>query len=465
MSQLLRTKHFDVVVIGGGSAGVAAAIAAKKSGANVLLVEAGPGLGGELVSGLPIDGCLNQRGEWIIGGVGRELLDRCYEAGGSIGPVFDWRLIWAVCLDPEMFKLVIVETIAQYKIPVLLYTFAEDVVVEKDTVKGVVVVNKNGRTLLTADVFIDCSGDGDIAVLAGGEHLVGSQGGEIQPVTLVFRMSNVDGLEYLRFVRDNPEQFILGESTAIDKSAAECAQELYAAGYPFAGLNAKPGLMLGDAIERGEMFPCTSVYVWPTSMERREVGLNTTRIADLDATDTQRLSEALATLTDQVLTCKRYMTKNVPGFQDAHLSGVAPRIGIRETRRILGEAILGDEAVISGEKTTDGVAKGGHHVDIHGAGTAQKRIPIDGGKSYDIPYGCLIPRHMSNVLMAGRCISSTRAANGSVRVMGQCMATGHAAGAAAAMASQRGWTDVRQVPVQELRQLLREQGAVLEGTH
>jgi hypothetical protein len=464
MSQTLKTRHYDVVVVGGGSAGISAAISARKNGANVLLVEAGPSLGGELISGLPIDGCLNQRGEWIVGGVARELFDHLDAAGGYIGPVFDWRLIWGVCLDPEMFKLVIVESIARYQIPVLLYTFAEDVVTNNGHLKGIVVVNKNGRTLITADQFIDCSGDGDVAVLAGGEYLHGSESGEFQPVTLVFRMTNVDYMGYLTYVRDNPDQFILAESSVIDKTPAECALELYKAGYPFAGLKADSDL-LGTAIASGEMFPCTSVYVWPTSVQRKEVGLNTTRIANLDATNTENLSMALSTLTEQVVQALKFLQNHVPGFENSFLSGVAPRIGIRETRRVLGEKVLQTEDVAAGEKHADGIAKGGHHIDIHGGGTAQQRIPVEDGRSYDIPYGTLIPRHLKNVLLAGRCISSTRAANGSVRVMGQCMATGEAAGLAAAMCVQNGWQDVRDVPVDELRQRLKAQGAVIDGTH
>lgn len=464
MAQQLRTRHFDVIVIGGGSAGVAAALSAKKNGANVLLVEAGPTVGGELVSGLPIDGCLNVRGEWIVGGLARELFDACAAAEGYIGPVFDWRLMWGVCLDPEVFKLVIVETLARYRVSMLLYTFVEDVVVEGGQVKGVVVVNKNGRTLLTAHTFIDCSGDGDVAVLAGADFEKGSQKGEFQPVTLVFRMGNVDGQAYLEFVRDNPEEFILADHPFINKTKAECALELYKTGYPFAGLSAD-GQLLGGAINRDEMYPCTSVYAWPTSMARREVGLNTTRLADLDATDTERLSAALSTLTDQVLTCVRFVKRHVPGFEAAHLSGVAPRIGIRETRRIVGEYVLTAEDVLEGEKREDGIAKGGHHVDVHGSGTYQKRQPVKDGQSYDIPYGCLVPRKLQNVLLAGRCLSSTREANGSARVMGQCMATGEAAGMAAAICVARGWPDVRQVPVPELRQRLKTQGAIIDGTY
>lgn len=463
MAQSIQTRHYDVIVVGGGAAGVAAAIAAAKNGANTLLVEAGPSVGGELLSGLPIDGCLNGQGEWIVGGVAADLFDHTRSLDGYVGHIFDWRLIWGVCLDPEVMKLVVVEALARNKVKTLLYSFVEDVVLDGSRVVGVVVVNKSQKTLFTADFIIDCSGDGDVSVLAGAPYEKGSPQGEFQPVTLVFRMSGVDYQALLEFVRDHPEEFILGESPVHQKTPAECAYEIYKSGYPFAGLNAK-GPMLSAAIASGEMFPCTAVYMWPTSIARREIGFNTTRIADIDATDTMTLSESLSTLVEQVRTAMTFAKRKIPGFSQATLSGVAPRIGIRETRRIMGEYVLTADDVVTGRKFPDGIAKGGHHVDIHGSGTAQKRIPVQNGVSYDIPYGCLVPKNLSNVLVAGRCLSSTREANGSARVMGQCMATGEAAGTAAAMCVEMGWRDVRQVDVPELRKALKAQGAILDGT-
>jgi hypothetical protein len=464
MAQPLNTRHYDVVVIGGGAAGVAAAVAAAKSGAATLLVEAGPLLGGDLVSGLPIDGCLNARGEWIIGGVSREFFAACEALGGYIGPVCDWRLMYGVCLDPEAMKLAVIDVVARHNVTLLLYTFAEDVVVEDGRVTGVIVVNKNGRTLLTAGTFVDCTGDGDIALKAGAPSEKGGKHGAFQPVSLIFRLAGVDTQLFLEFVRDNPDQFMLGENPVFNKTRAEAAVEVYRAGYPMAALTAE-GSILRDAIASGEMFATMGVYMWPTSLQRRELAFNTTRVADLDATDTEALSASLATLAGQARIAMRFVKRHVPGLEDASLSGVAPRIGIRETRRIVGEYVLTAGDVREGRKFDDGVAKGGHHIDIHGSGTYQKRTPVKDGRSYDIPYGCLVPRTLSNVLVAGRCLSSTREANGSARTMAQCMATGEAAGTAAAMCVECGWEDVRQVPVQDLRRALKAQGAVVDGTN
>lgn len=463
MSQRIASEQFDVVVVGAGAGGLSAAIAASKNGMKTALLDSSPFAGGELVSGLPVDGCLNSRGEWIVGGVPRELFESLDRLGGYVGPVFDWRTMWGVCVDPELFKLAILETLGRHQIALRLYTTVEDVVMEGNRVVGVMASSKGKRALYNANVILDCSGDADVAVLAGAPTVMGGEDGALQPVSLVLRLGNVDYEGYLNFVRRNPDQFLLGENPIIGKTKEECAQAAYESGQPFVALSAN-GSLLGEAIEDGEMYPCTAIFVWPTAPNRQEVAINSTRLAGVDATDTKALSEALITLGSQVLQCERFCREKVPGFERATLTGVASRVGVRETRRIVGEYVLSTDDVIDGKKSLDGIAKGGHHVDVHGSGKDQMRIPITDGRSYDIPYGCLIPEKTTNVLVAGRAISSSREANGSARVMGQCMATGQAAGTAAALMVRDSIQDARNVSITELREVLKEQGAVLDGT-
>ena len=464
-------READVVVLGAGAAGVAAAISAARRGARTLLVEAGALPGGELISGMAIDGALNGHGEWVLGGVGREILAECERLGGYVGPLNDFRLIWYVCIDPEIMKLAIIRCLAAAGVELLLHTVATDVSVDGRQVRALGLLNKSGRTTVHAPLFIDCSGDAELVRSAGGEVLKGGSDGEFQPVSMMFRMAGVDTPRLLAFLREHPQHFALGESAAIraqrtDRQLAEAAS---AQGQPTVFLKGD-GPLLQAAIGRGDLYPTALIMIQPTSTARREVCLNTTRVGGIDATDTARLSGTLGTLADQVRQCAAFMNRFVPGFEAAAVSGIAGRIGVRETRRIVGLAELTQDDVLTARKRDDGIGKGSHHVDIHQSGTGQVRIPVADGGSYDIPWGCQLPLAIDNVAVAGRSLSSDRGANGSARVMGPCMAMGQAAGTAAAMLLERadgsgtGGPSFASLAVQALRARLRDDGAVLDGT-
>lgn len=464
MAEKLAASHHDVVVVGGGAAGIAAAIAARRNGLDTVLIEAGTYFGGELVSGLPIDGCLNGRGEWIVGGPARELFDAVERAGGFAQPLCDFRQIWAVCVDPEMLKITVIQALHDAGVSPRLYLTSDDVVVRGNRIEGVLAVGKGRRYLITGDTYIDCTGDGQLAVSAGAPFEFGGRRGELQPVSLTYRLANVDYRQYLEWVATNPDDFLLAENEALGYSSkAEAAAAAVATGMPFVALGAE-GTILGEAIDTGTMYPCTALYMWPTAPARREVGLNTTRLSGVDGTSPESLSASLSTLVAQITSCIDFCRAKVPGFADSYLAGISPRVGVRETRRVIGDYVLTEDDVVTGRKSERGVAKGGHHVDLHGEGTAQVRRAVEGGKSYDIPYEALIPKRLKNVLLAGRCLSSTREANGSARVMGTCMATGQAAGTAAALQIEGDLEDVRDVDIVALRTRLKEQGAVLDGT-
>lgn len=459
-------SHHDVVVIGAGAAGIAAATAAARNGADTLLIDAGPEAGGELLSGIPIDGCLNTRGEWIVGGFLRELLDECARLGGYVGHMFDFRSIWVVCCDPEIMRLAVANRLRAAGVKTMFNSFVDEVVTEAGRVAGVMVLGRSGRRLITANSFIDCSGDGDVAVGAGAEFIQGDGAGVFQPVTMVFRMAGVDTGRLLDFVRNNPENLALKENPWITQTREECLAGLLAQNQPKVFLRAQ-GPLLSQAIASGELYPTALLAVTPVSVARREVSLNTTRVANVDATDTGALSATMPALIDQVWNCQAFLKNRVPGFEEAVFAGTAPRIGIRETRRIMGREVLTGEDVLAARKRDDGIGKGGHHVDIHGAGTDQLRRPIADGGSYDIPFGCLLPKGIDNLGIAGRCLSADRPAHGSARVMGTCIAMGQAVGTAAAMANDGNRRDgaLAEVPLPALRARLAEQGAILDGTH
>ncbi len=467
MSQAMTYEKWDVLVVGGGASGIGAALAAAHNGARVLMVDAGPMVGGELVSrGIPVDGCLSSRGEWVVGGVCRELFDECDRLGGYIGPINDYRSLHVVAVDPEIMKVAVINLLHKAGVALRLYSYADDVVMEAGRVCGVVVVSKGRRSLVEASVVIDASGDGELAVAAGAPWEKGDPAlGELQPVSLLFRMVGVDSEILLRFARDNPENFGFSEYEGIGLTPAEAAAALYRQGLPKLFMVAD-GPVMRDAMAAGELHRSSMIGITPTSIARREVSLNTARVGHLDATDTQRLSAAWPELARQVWDCAAFLKRRVPGFENSAFAGVAPRIGIRETRRITGDYVLSDSDVAEGRKRDDGIAKGAHEIDVHLAGTGHYRRAIANGGSYDIPYAALLPRGIANMFAVGRCLSSTRIALSSARVMGTCIAMGQAAGTAAAMAARANeWDgDLRSIPVARLRDVLREQGAVLEGT-
>lgn len=460
-----KSQNTDVLVVGGGSAGIAAATSAARNGAQTVLVEAGPMLGGELNSGIPVDGCMSARGDWTVGGFARDFFDACERYDGYIGPVCDFRALNVICIDPEASKLAAIELVYGAGVQVLMYTFADQVVVDPSGyIEGVIVRNKRGRTLIRAATVIDATGDGDIAVGAGCETMVGDPVDKsLQPITLVFRMAGVDSAKVLEFIRAEPENQSLLEypGFAPDKHAA--VEGLVAQGLPKVFF-VPEGPLLRKAIKEERMYPTSLIALTPNSLARREVSVNTTRIAAVNATDTNKLSSVFESLHRQVEMCAQFLQTSVPGMEDAVISALAPRIGIRETRRVVGDYVLTGDDVLSGRKFEDGVAKGCHELDIHGSETGHRRENIRDGGSYDIPFGCLVPKGTKNLMVAGRCLSADREAHSTARVMGSCMGMGQAAGTAAAMAREMNdYDDIRAIDVEALRARLKEQGAVLDG--
>lgn len=467
MAQRLSQETYDVVVVGGGCAGVAAAISAAKNGSRTLLLDAGSNVGGELITGLPVDGALNARGEWIVGGVLKEVLDEHERLGGYIGPVKDWRLIWYICVDPEIMKIAVMNVLRRNNVDVRLYSFVEDVVVNRGEITGVVFVNKQRRTLVSAKVFIDCSGDGDVASLAGAETMVSNTEGEYQPLTMLFRIGGVNIPKLLDFCVEAPENLAVGESEFMGSELTdrECAERLREQGQAAVFIKGD-GPLIQQGIKDGKIEPTALIGIIPVSNIRKEVSVNTTRIANIDATDTTALSRAINGLLDQVWMTTSFMKSSIPGFEESYFAGLAHRVGIRETKRVVGDYILSRDDVLEARKREDGIGKGSHHIDIHQDGIKQVRIPVKHGGSYDMPYDMLVVKGLKNVYVAGRCMSADREAHGSARVMGPCMAQGEAAGLGASMSlylNDPG--DIRGVPVAKLRDGLLKQKAILDGTH
>ena len=410
----------EVVVVGGGPGGLCAAVAAAEEGADTLLIERYGFLGGMATAGL-VNPFMpwHAGGQPIIRGLFERITERLEEYGGWGGP----RRPSA--FDDELFKFVAEDLCEEAGVRLQLHTMLAGVEASDRQVRRIATLSKSGLRGVGGDIFIDGTGDGDLAAWAGAEVEIGrEEDRHCQPMTLCFRMMNVD----------------------IDRMPSR--EEINA--------------IYDAAKERGEIDnPRENVLLFYTTHDR-EVHFNTTRVVMHDATSAEELTEAELIARRQVRQMVRFLCEEVSGFEDAWLEQMAPQIGIRESRRVLGDHLLTVDEVLGAAKFDDGIARGSYDVDIHnpaGTGTVIKRLPP--GEAYDIPYRCLTPLGFDNLLIAARCISSDHGAHSSLRVMPIVMAIGEAAGCAAEMALEG--NDTRAVDIGELREKLVARGASIYG--
>ncbi len=444
----------EVLVVGGGPSGLGAALGAAAGGADVVLVERYGFLGGNATAALvmPLMSFHNEirqavggdttrlmptdhgEGEPVVGGVLWTLLDRLVRRHGAIPPSPETG--YTVPFDPEQFKQTAYELLVGAGVRLLLHSFASDLIALPDGARGVF-ETKSGPVVLDADVVVDCTGDGDLAAAAGAPYEIGRPGdGLTQPMTLMFRVGNFDHETFNGYARSNPGQW-RGVHGLWD--------------------------LVRTATEAGELdLPREDILFFATP-HPDEVSVNSTRVSGALGISVWDLSRAELVAHRQMDQIARFLHDRVPGFADSYVIQSGVQVGVRETRRILGEYVLTGEDVLAAREFEDAIARGAYPVDIHnpaGKGTELRRVPR--GKSYEIPLRCLLPRGVERLLVAGRCISGDHVAHSSYRVMPICMATGQAAGVCAAVAARSGKSP-RDVPAQQVQRVLRAQGANLRG--
>ena len=408
-----------MLVAGGGPAGLAAAVAAARSRARVLLVERYGFLGGMATAGLvnPFMG-FHVRGEPIIGGVLAEVIERLQAAGG-------WGSARTpLAFDAEAFKFVADDMCREAGVKLLLHSWVGQPTVQRGRIESVTVENKSGAQRLSAAVYVDATGDADLAARAGAPCEVGrGRDGLTQPMTLCFRMAGVD-------IPRLPPRDEINRLYDRARAAGEIA-------------NPRENVLFF-------FVPAPGV-----------VHFNTTRVVGRSGVDAQDLTAAELEARDQVRQMVAFLKSRVAGFERAYLQAMAPQIGVRESRRIVGEYVVTGEDILAARKFEDAVARGNYPIDIHnpaGGGTVIQSLPA--GESYDLPYRCLVPRRIENLLVAGRSVSATHEAQASLRIMPICMALGQAAGVAAALCARKGIAP-RDLAYAGLRRALLRQGANL----
>jgi len=480
MSIKMVTEEFpvlmerDVVVVGGGTAGAIAAIAAARNGAKTLIIEATGALGGALVNqGVEIlhtfrvsygigkretegiHGEIDFETEQVVRGIPQEIVNRLIDKGGAEGKKDDVPYRRAV--DPEIYKLLMDEMCEEAGVEVLFQTYFVNAIKERDTVKGVTFVNKSGKGAVLAKIVIDASGDADVATSAGAEDMKGRNfpGHENLPMagSLIFYVGgadsqkgrefkkNTDMLEFLHKAVENGDYTIPKESENFGR---------WNMGYP---------------VLRG-------------GQKRKEVVLiNQDMVYQTDATNAEQLSKAWVYARKRVYETLNFLRKSVPGYENSYVISMCPYIGMRDSRNIVGDYVLSENDFNESRSFPDAIGRSGRAMNVHFVAGWPKRMKNmkefpygehGGGsptwtetkKPYDIPYRALLPKGLENIFVVGKTISAKGLMQGSIRGMPQCMVGGQAAGTAAAIAIKDS-VSPRQVDIKKLQEVLKEQGADL----
>ncbi|MBQ8163653.1 MAG: FAD-dependent oxidoreductase [Clostridia bacterium] len=415
--QNIKKGDYDVIVVGSGPAGIAAATMSGRMGAKTLIIDACGSVGGIATVGMM---------SHFTGTADSKFLREVYKRAAEKN-VFAPNEI-TVNIHHEMLKITYYEMLEEAGVDILLYTLVTDTIMNGNAVKGVVVQNKSGTGAYFAKVVIDASGDGDVAYYAGAEFTLGRESDhKMQPATLMFQVGGVD-MERAVF----PPSF----ETTIETEKGEL-QSLAREHLPH---------------------PCGHVLLYASTIPGI-VTCNMTNIIDVDGTKAEDLTKAEIVCRKQMLPIWRFLREFVPGYENCYIISGASLIGIRETRHFKGLYTLTEDDIYKARHFDDAIAKGCHfNFDVHnisGSGLDKTGLQHEFKQQngYDIPYGCIIPEKIDGLLLSGRNISGTHMAHSNFRVMPICMAVGEACGVAAALACKKNISP-RNVDVQEIQQFI-----------
>lgn len=410
--------YTDILVLGSGPSGFAAAYTAAKNGAKVILVEQGGDVGGISTSGL--------MSHWT-GSCGSplyyEILKRSaqYNEGKFKNKITN-------LIDPEKLKTLYLEMLYEVGCKIMLYTFAEDAICNGNEILGATVINKSGKTDIYAKITIDATGDGDIAARAGAEFVLGRESdNKMQPSTLMFKIGGVD---YDRAV-------FLGS---------------------FESTYETPNGELQSLAKEHIPYPAGHILTYESTLPG-VVTCNMTNAIDIDGTNADDLTRATFICRKQMDDIVKYLREFVPGYENCYVISSASLMGIRETRHFKGKYTLNEQDILEAKIFDDYVVKDAYfNFDVHnitGSGLDKTGVQklFKQKKGYTIPYRCLIPDVKENLLLCGRNISGTHMAHSNYRVMPICIGIGEAAGAAAYISVSQD-SNLKDVDAKEIRQLI-----------
>jgi len=430
----------DVLVIGCGPAGVGAALAAARQGQTVTVIEQANCLGGIATSGLHGHICqyISQGGEYqVVAGICEEFAQKTEERGYG---EYDRK---SFEFQVEGLKWVLEDMFKEAGIRIFYYTQFSDVVVEDGRIQAVIIQSKNGRQAIAPKMVIDSTGDADVACRAGAPYEQGRpEDGATQPMTLMFQIGGIDieKVNHFRHVE-------------------------YPKKYNDANIYKMHGVWK-EAQDNGDMEPFQDGIMgwWHTKSRPDQLGINFTHIFGKDCTNMEDLTYATIEGRRQAYQCVDVYRKYIPGMEDCWMSHSAAIVGTRESRRIIGDYVITEQDLMAQKEFDDTIGYGSFFIDVHnctGIGMDHETWNPPKGFKYQIPYRSLIPQKIENLLVAGRCISCTHTALGSLRVMPQCVLEGEAAGVAANLAIKEDVTP-RDIDVKELQSILKASNCIVD---
>jgi hypothetical protein len=470
---------YDVVVCGGGTSGVSAAVAAARTGAKTLLIERTGQLGGQMnFSGPPgfsYAWLFNSLHEQVIGGFIDETYKRLLEMGHALPHTLtDWRAAYTFSyVDPDWWGLLVYQILAEVKAEMMLHSLVTEVIKDGNVVKGVVVEHPSGRSIVLGKVTIDCTGEGEVGYQAGAQYEIESRD-NLEPSTVAFTVDGVDWDKVLKYVKENIKDFLFEQANYTERGyTRETVEEAVKKATNIIEIGEIMGyITLRDqGLKSGEWHGQSGVgfFLMPKGGRVLAHFQHSSHVGKTDATNVRDITHVEIEARRQNVMAFNFFKKYVSGFENAYITRVCPEARIRETRRIMGDYKIMPEDILESRKFPDVIGKSPFGTGAkHAVGNAAIVQLANSGKpkdrgSHDIPYRALVPLGLENLLIAGKAISTDRACHH--RFLMETMVTGQAAGAAAGLCAQKSISPREmEKGVSELQAVLQKQGVILYGT-